>query len=291
MKILVTGGSGQLGHEVLAQLRDSAHEVIAPPRAELDLLQPERIGTVIDRYCPDQVIHCAAYTAVDRAENEVKAAFTVNRDAAEALATAVAATGGRMLHVSTDFVFDGKQSRPYREDDATAPLGVYGGSKRAGEQAVLAVLPQAMVLRTAWVYGVHGQNFVKTILRVAGEGKPLRVVDDQLGTPTWAANIARVMVQLIESGASGILHYTDAGQTSWHGFATAILDEAQALGFELKTHEVAPIPTAAYPTAAKRPAYSVLDTGRIERLLSLSIPYWRDSLVQMLKELRPCAGC
>lgn len=291
MKILVTGGSGQLGHEVLKLLRGTAHEVIAPARAELDLLAPESIGAVIAQQRPDQVINCAAYTAVDRAESESQAAFTVNRDAAGALATAVAATGGRMLQVSTDFVFDGKQTRPYREEDTTAPLGVYGSSKLAGEQAVLAALPRAVVLRTAWVYGAHGHNFVKTMLRVAGEGKPLRVVNDQVGTPTWAADIARVILRLIDTDASGVLHYTNAGQTSWHGFAAAILEEAQALGFPVLTRAAEPIPTSGYPTPAQRPAWSVLDTGRIERLLSLDIPYWRDSLVLMLKELRTCADC
>jgi dTDP-4-dehydrorhamnose reductase len=291
MKILVTGASGQLGHEVLKRLNDAAHEVQAPSLAELDLLQPGRIDSVLRRYRPDQVINCAAYTAVDRAESERDAAFTINRDAAGALATAVTATGGRLLHVSTDFVFDGRHVQPYTEDDTPAPLGVYGRSKLEGERAVLAALPQAIVLRTAWLYGAHGHNFVRTMLRLAGEGRPLRVVSDQTGTPTWAADVARVIVRLIGTDARGILHYTNAGQTTWHGFATAILEEAQALGYELVTRTVEPVPTAGYPTAAQRPAYSVLATGRIERLLGLSIPHWRDSLVHMLRELRTCAAC
>lgn len=291
MKILVTGGSGQLGHEVLKLLRNTPHEVHAPSLTELDLLYPARIGTVIERYRPDRVINCAAYTAVDHAEREREAAFTINRDAAGALAAALAVTGGRLLHVSTDYVFDGRQSRPYTEDDVPAPLGVYGQSKRAGELAVLEAMPQALVLRSAWLYGVHGHNFVKTMLRMAGEGRPLRVVNDQTGTPTWAADIARVILRLLDSPASGILHYTNAGRVTWHGFATAILEEAQALGFELATHSVEPIPTAAWPTPARRPAWSVLDTGRIERLLALAIPHWRDSLVQMLRELQTCAAC
>jgi len=291
MKILVTGGSGQLGHEVLKLLRNTPHELHAPSLTELDLLYPARIGTVIERYRPDRVINCAAYTAVDHAEREREAAFTINRDAAGALAAALAVTGGRLLHVSTDYVFDGRQSRPYTEDDVPAPLGVYGQSKRAGELAVLEAMPQALVLRSAWLYGVHGHNFVKTMLRMAGEGRPLRVVNDQTGTPTWAADIARVILRLLDSPASGILHYTNAGRVTWHGFATAILEEAQALGFELATHSVEPIPTAAWPTPARRPAWSVLDTGRIERLLALAIPHWRDSLVQMLRELQTCAAC
>lgn len=291
MKILVTGGSGQLGHEVLKLLRNTPHEVHAPSLTELDLLYPARIGTVIERYRPDRVINCAAYTAVDHAEREREAAFTINRDAAGALAAALAVTGGRLLHVSTDYVFDGRQSRPYTEDDVPAPLGVYGQSKRAGELAVLEAMPQALVLRSAWLYGVHGHNFVKTMLRMAGEGRPLRVVNDQTGTPTWAADIARVILRLLDSPVSGILHYTNAGRVTWHGFATAILEEAQALGFELATRSVEPIPTAAWPTPARRPAWSVLDTGRIERLLALAIPHWRDSLVQMLRELQTCAAC
>jgi dTDP-4-dehydrorhamnose reductase len=291
MKVLLTGGSGQLGQEVQQQLRRTNHEVIAPPRATLDLCHPEQTAAVIRQYRPDQVIHCAAYTAVDKAESDARTAYLVNRDAAGALAEAVAATGGRMLHVSTDFVFDGRLQRPYLESDTPAPLGVYGRSKYEGELAVLKALPSAIVLRTAWVYGARGHNFVKTILRIASEGKPLRVVCDQVGTPTWAADIARVIVRLLEANAQGILHYTSAGQTSWHGFATAIIEEARALGFELRTHEVEPIPSAAYPTAATRPAWSVLDTGRIRQLLSLAIPEWRTSLVQMLEELQTCADC
>jgi len=289
--MLVTGATGQLGHEVVKLLRNTAHDVLAPARAELDLLEPERVGAVIARYRPDLVINCAAYTAVDRAESEPEAAFTINRDAAGALAAAQSAAGGRLLHVSTDFVFDGAQSRPYTEHDTPAPLGVYGQSKLAGEQAVQAAMPAALILRTAWVYGAHGHNFVKTMLRVAGEGRPLRVVDDQTGTPTWAADIARVIVQLIDTDARGILHYTAAGQTTWHGFATAILAEAQRLGFTVITRAVEPIHTSAWPTPARRPAFSVLDTGRIRRLLGLSIPDWRDSLTGMLQELRTCAGC
>jgi dTDP-4-dehydrorhamnose reductase len=216
----------------------------------------------------------------------------VNRDAAGRLATAAAQAGARLLHVSTDFVFSGRQSRPYRETDVPDPLSVYGRSKLAGEQAVADALPDAVILRTAWVYGVHGHNFVKTMLRLAQAGKPLRVVNDQIGAPTWAADIAGALLALAGANARGLYHYTSAGSTSWHGFAQAVLDLGAAAGFELQTTAVEPIPTSAWPAPAARPAYSVLDTGKIENLLpGLAIPDWRDSLANMLKELATCADC
>lgn len=291
MKVLVTGGSGQLGSEVVRLLQEEDHELLAPGRTSLDFLQPQRVAEVIADSRPDFVINCAAYTQVDRAESEPDMAFVINRDAAGSLAEAVARTGGRLLHVSTDFVFDGKAIEPYRETDTAVPVSVYGHSKLAGEQAVQEALPDALILRTAWVYGAHGHNFVKTMLRLAGEGKPLRVVADQWGSPTWTADIADVIVRLVNHNASGLFHFTDAGSTSWHGFACAILEEARAIGFAINTHEVEPIPTSGYPTPATRPAYSVLDTAKITSLLSLTIPDWRDSLNNMLKELHTCADC
>jgi dTDP-4-dehydrorhamnose reductase len=291
MRILVTGATGQVGSEVLGAFSHSSHELIAPVRRELDFLSPEEVAGQVRRLQADWVINCAAYTQVDRAESEVEQAFVVNRDSAAALAAAVADYGGRLLHVSTDFVFDGQQSRPYREADAANPLSVYGRSKWEGEQAVRTALPEAAILRTAWVYGVHGRNFVKTILRVAREGKPLRVVDDQFGSPTWARDIAGAINTLVRNQARGTYHYTNAGCTSWHGFATAILAGAAAAGFTLGTTTVEAIPTSGYPTPARRPAYSVLDTGKIQSLLTAPIPHWRDSLNRMLKELRTCADC
>jgi len=291
MRILVTGSTGQLGFEVVSALSQSGHEVIALLRREMDFLSPEAVADRTKRYQADWVINCAAYTQVDRAESEVEQSFVINRDSAARLAGAVAGYGGQLLHVSTDFVFDGKQSRPYHEEDEAGPLSVYGRSKWEGEQAVRTALPEAIILRTAWVYGIRGHNFVKTILRVAREGKPLRVVDDQLGSPTWARDIAGAIRALIQNRAKGTYHYTNAGSTSWHGFATAILAGATEAGFELKTTSVEPIPTSGYPTPARRPAYSVLDTRKIQSLLTAPIPHWRDSLNEMLKELRACADC
>ncbi len=291
MRVLVTGGNGQLGTEVVREFGRLGHEVLAPLPEEMDFLDPDGLAARVAALQADWIINCAAYTQVDRAEDESGQAFTINRDSAGRLAETAAKTGARMLHVSTDFVFDGKQTRPYREDDEPGPLSVYGCSKWEGDRAVLAALPGAIVLRTAWVYGVHGHNFVKTMLRIAGEGKPLRVVDDQVGTPTWTADIVQAMVALVDAAASGVFHFTAAGETSWCGFARAILAEADRLGFEVKTRTVEAIPTSEYPTPATRPHYSVLDTHKIRPWLASPIPSWRDSLINMLKELQACADC
>ena len=291
MRVLVTGATGQLGSEVANGFRHSGHEVIAPARQELDLSYPEQLAATVRTLQADWVINCAAYTQVDKAESDVQRAFIVNRDSPEQLARAVADYGGRMLQVSTDFIFDGAQRRPYLETDPPNPLGVYGRSKLEGEQAVQRVLPDAVVLRTAWVYGVHGHNFVKTMLRIAAAGKPLRVVSDQVGTPTWTTDIAATIAALVAREAGGTFNFTSAGETSWHGFASAILDEGAKAGFDIKTETVVPIPTSDYPTPATRPAYSVLNTEKIRPLLPGPIPGWRDSLKKMLQELYTCADC
>ena len=291
MRVLVTGATGQLGFEVAGVFRRAGHNVITPDRRELDLLHPDHAATVVRNLQADWVINCAAYTQVDKAESEAETAFIVNRDTLKRLAQAVADYGGCLLQVSTDFIFDGKQHRPYLETDQPNPLSVYGRSKLEGEQAVLQVLPEAVVLRTAWVYGVRGHNFVKTMLRLAMAGKPLRVVDDQIGTPSWARDIAAAITSLVAGEVGGVFHFTNAGETSWHGFACAILEEAAQAGFDIKTEAVSPIPTSSYPTPAVRPAYSVLSTEKIRPLLDAPIANWRASLKNMLQELYTCADC
>lgn len=291
MKVLVTGGFGQLGSEVVRLFRRRGHEVIAPVSGELNLLRPDQVRHTVAAQRPDWVINCAAYTRVDRAEAEAATAFRVNRDGAERLAQAVRRSGGRLLQVSTDYVFDGRQGWPYRETDTPHPLSVYGRSKLAGEQAVLAALPEAIVLRTAWVYGIRGANFVKTMLRLAREGRPLRVVNDQRGTPTAAADIAAAIGDLVDCDTAGIFHFTAEGETTWYDFAVAILEEGAAAGFRVRTEVVTPISSAEYPTAAARPACSVLDTTRIRACLRGPVPAWRDSLRTMLGELYRCADC
>lgn len=291
MKILVTGVTGQLGREVATEFKRFGHEVIAADRQSLDFLQPAQAAAVIRLQQPDWVINCAAYTQVDKAESEPAQAFIINRDTPAQLAQAVAAYGGRLLQLSTDFVFDGAQTRPYVEDDATNPLGVYGRSKLEGEQAVQRELPGAVILRTAWVYGAHGHNFVKTMLRLATAGSRLRVVSDQRGTPTWTSDIVAAIVALVDQQASGVFHFTASGETSWHGFASAILEEAASAGFTIRTGKVEPIAATEYPTPATRPAYSVLNTDKISACLPFTIPAWRDSLKNMLQEYATCADC
>ena len=286
MKVLVTGGDGQLGTELCGRLRMAGYEAIAFTQNDADFTQADRVRTAITARRADWVINCAAHTQVDKAESETELAFAVNRDGARAVAEAVAGYGGRLLHISTDFIFDGAQSHPYREDDVPHPLGVYGLSKWEGEQAVGDVMPDALIMRTAWVHGAHGNNFVKTMLRLAAERDELRVVDDQIGSPSWTGDIAETAIALIEQNARGCFHFTNEGVASWYDFAVAILTEARALGFPIQAQRVTPIPTAAYPTPARRPAYSVLDKQKIRAALGRPIPHWREALVLMLRGLQ-----
>ena len=286
MKVLITGAAGQLGRELCLRLPLAGYDVIPFTRAEADFARPEALRAAIVAQQADWVINCAAYTAVDKAESDSANALLVNRDAARVIAEAVAGSGGRLLHVSTDFVFDGTQSHPYKEDDAASPLGVYAQSKWEGEQAVRTALPDALIVRTAWVHGAHGHNFVKTMLRLAAERDELRVVDDQIGSPSWTGDIANALSMLIAQDARGCFHFTNEGVASWYDFAVAILAEARALGFPVQAQRVTPIPTSAYPTPARRPAYSVLDKQKIRAALGRPIAHWREALVMMLQELR-----
>jgi dTDP-4-dehydrorhamnose reductase len=295
MKILVFGANGQVGQALLETLRPFG-EVVATTRSgaredglaceTADFDRPESLAPLIERIAPQAVVNAAAYTAVDRAESERDAAFRANAQSPAAIAQACARAGIPLLHYSTDYVFDGSGSRPYREDDATSPLGVYGESKRAGEIAIEASGARYAILRTAWVYAAHGKNFMRTILRLAGERDELRVVADQFGSPTSADLIAEtsavVLQRMLEapSGSLGTLHLTAADHTSWHGFAQAIVAHAYARGL---------IGTADYPLPARRPAYSVLDCGRLQSELGLRLPRWENDLERVLAKLQPRA--
>ena len=294
-KILLLGRDGQVGQE-LAPLLQSLGLVTALGRQQLDLSQREQIQAMLLQCQPDVVVNAAAYTAVDKAETEAALAKTINSEAVATLAQGVAELGAQLIHISTDYVFDGKHHRPYREDHPTAPLGVYGQSKKLGEQGICESGAQAIILRTAWVYGAKGQgNFVKTMLRVGAERDEIRVVDDQIGTPTWSQDIAQAICGLIQapaqfggvqSAATEIYHFTNSGAASWYDFAVAIFEEAEILGFPLKVQRVIPITTEDYPLPAPRPAYSVLCNQKIQRRLGSPSQHWRQALRKMLKELK-----
>ena len=233
------------------------------------------------------MVNAAAHTAVDRAESERDLAFRINAEAPATLAAACARHDAVLVHYSTDYVFAGDGTQPYREDDPTAPPGIYGASKLAGEQAIRASGCRHLVFRTAWVYAAHGHNFLRTMLRVGAERDELRVVADQVGTPTSAAMIADTTARVLRQGTgrSGLWHLTAAGQTSWHGFAEAIFAGAVARGLLPRAPKVAPITTADYPTPAARPAYSVLDTSALQREFGMDLPDWQTGLARVLDEL------
>jgi dTDP-4-dehydrorhamnose reductase len=284
--VIVTGAAGQLGSELLASVPPGV-DCVALSRAQLDICDPRAVGDALARTGAAVLINAAAYTAVDRAEEEPALAARANRDGPAVLAAACGEHGCRMLHLSTDFVFDGESSHPYRPGDPTGPLGAYGAGKLAGEQAVLAALPAALVLRTGWVYSRFGGNFVKTMLRLMGQREQLAVVCDQVGTPTWAHGLARALWAAVERpGLCGIYHWSDAGVCSWYDFAVAIAEEAQPLGLLQRPVAVRPIPAADYPTPARRPAFSVLDKSASWRDLALEGVHWRVQLRRMLKELQ-----
>jgi dTDP-4-dehydrorhamnose reductase len=285
-RILLTGADGQLGHE-LQQTLAPWGEVIALTRQELDLSQGEQIRQLVRQIRPSMIVNSAAYTAVDKAESEVELAQAVNGTAPKIMAEEAEKIGALLLQVSTDYVFDGQKNTPYLETDPTHPLSSYGKSKLAGEIGIQQVTDNYLILRTAWVYGVYGKgNFVKTMLRLGQDREELRIVADQVGSPSWAKDIADAIAQLLQSETTGIYHFTNSGVVSWYDFAIAIFEEARALGFPLKVQRVIPITTADYPTPATRPAYSVLSGKKITETLGDYPPYWRDSLRKMLKQLQ-----
>jgi dTDP-4-dehydrorhamnose reductase len=285
-RILLTGTDGQLGQE-LQQTLMPLGEVVALTRQELDLSQGEQIRQLVQQIRPSIIVNSAAYTAVDKAESEVELAQAVNGTAPKIMAEEAEKIGALLLQVSTDYVFDGQKNTPYLETDPTHPLSSYGKSKLAGEVGIQQVTDNYLILRTAWVYGVYGKgNFVKTMLRLGQDREELRVVADQVGSPSWAKDIAEAIAQLLQSETTGIYHFTNSGVVSWYDFAIAIFEEARALGFPLKVQRVIPITTADYPTPAVRPAYSVLSGKKITETLGDYPPYWRDSLRKMLKQLQ-----
>ena len=289
MKIAITGVDGQVGHE-LASILAPHHEVIALNRAKIDLSDLAAVRASLSGIKPDLLLNCAAYTAVDAAEKDAKSAFRINAEAPGVMAEACKNIGSRLVHFSTDYVFDGTSRRPYREDDRTDPINVYGLSKLAGEQAIEDAGGEYLILRTSWVYAGRGHNFFRTMLRLGRERETIRVVDDQIGSPTSARSIAEAIARLIEPAnfPKGTYHLTSTGETSWHGFATEIFRQAREhpqFAEQTKVREVVPISTAEFPTPAKRPAYSVLDNNRFRQTFGFSIPDWREGLEKTFAEV------
>jgi len=287
MKLLITGANGQLGWE-LQRTRPADWQIIPLNRAELDIADSAAVAAVFRKHRPDLVINAAAYTAVDKAESEKDLAFKVNADGAANIAKAAEGVQARLIHISTDFVFDGTKPQPYLPGDRTNPVSTYGASKLQGEQSVLAeTRNKALILRTGWVYSAHGSNFVKTMLKLMAEKDTISVVVDQVGTPTWAQDLAKALYRLADiPNLQGVYHWSDAGVASWYDFAVAIQEEAQQLGILQKCIPVKPIRTRDYPTAAKRPVYSILDKTATWETLGYTASHWRRALRKMLEEIR-----
>ena len=286
MRVLVLGGGGQVAQAV-AKAAPAQHQVLIKTRADLDIADAGAVATLLADSEFDWIVNAAAYTAVDQAEGQGDRAFAVNDTAVGLLATAAARADCRLLHISTDFVFDGRTSRAYLPSDPPNPLSIYGRSKLGGENRVRGAGGDGLVLRSSWVYAAAGRNFVLTMLRLMRELAEVRVVCDQIGAPTWAASLAGAIWGLIESAApGGIYHWTDLGVASWYDFAVAIQDEALIRGLLSRSVPIVPIATADYPTPARRPAFSVLNTDSTRALVSIPAQHWRHNLRKMMDELR-----
>jgi dTDP-4-dehydrorhamnose reductase len=284
MRILITGKNGQVGTE-LSRLYHSRGDVVLTGRDECDLANEQSIRDTVQRVKPAVILNAAAYTAVDQAEKEPRLCFAINAHAPRVLAEEAARLDALLIHYSTDYVFNGEKAEPYLETDPISPVNVYGESKAAGEAAIAEAGTRFLVLRTSWVYGAYGKNFLRTMLRLGAERPELRVVDDQLGAPTSAAAIASATARLVEqsvSGAQGIYHMTAAGSTSWCGFARAIF-EAGVLGARPR---VQPIPSSDYPTPARRPANSVLSNDKFAQTFGFRLPTWQQQLNEVLAAMQ-----
>lgn len=282
MNILITGGNGQLGNEIqLLQAQYAQHTWLNTDVNELDITDKAAIERFVEANEIDGIVNCAAYTAVDKAESDPQLARKLNADAPAFLAEAVAKRGGRMVQVSTDYVFNGTKHTPYVETDEPCPNSIYGQTKLEGEQAVSKLCPNAMIIRTAWLYSEFGNNFVKTMIRLGREREQLGVIFDQVGTPTYAHDLATAIMTAIDKGIKpGVYHFSNEGVTSWYDFTKSIHRLAG-----INTCQVSPLHTAEYPTPACRPAYSVLDKTKIKDAYGIEIPHWEESLAKCIAKL------
>lgn len=286
MKVVLTGKGGQLAWE-FERLLPQDVKLSSLNQSDLDITDAAAVADTLKQLQADVVVNAAAYTAVDKAESESDLAYAVNADGAKNLALACKGLSARLLHVSTDFIFDGTSSTPYFPDATPNPLSVYGASKLAGDKAVLDVLPDnSVIVRTAWVYSANGNNFVKTMLRLMREKSQLGIVCDQVGSPTWAKGLAQWLWKVCANKSIiGVFHWTDAGIASWYDFAVAIQELALEKGLLDQAIPLKPIPASSYPTPARRPAYSVLDKSSAEKVASMETVHWRKQLSQMMDEL------
>lgn len=284
MRVLILGRSGQLAQALLAVCPEGI-DATAWGRSELDLSNTESIVPTLLDFGPDAIINASAYTAVDKAESEAEQSRAINADAVEQAAAAAKQLGIPFVHVSTDFVFGGDKASAYQPGDTCNPLGVYGKTKRQGEEAILATYPQAAIVRTAWVYRAGAANFLSTMLRLMADRDELGVVSDQIGAPTSADNLAKVLWRVLEKRLSGIWHYTDAGVASWYDFASAIYHEAREANVLSRAVEVKPILTSDYPTPAKRPAFSVLDSRSLRAAIEWPAVHWQEALREQIRKL------
>ncbi|WP_038214081.1 dTDP-4-dehydrorhamnose reductase [Xenophilus azovorans] len=295
MKILLFGKGGQVGWELqrsLAPLGELVALDFDSTDLHADFSQPDALASTVEKVRPDVIVNAAAHTAVDKAESEPELARTLNTTSPGVIATAAQRIGALMVHYSTDYVFDGSGDQPWKEDDATGPLSVYGRTKLEGEQLVAAHCPRHLIFRTSWVYAARGGNFAKTMLRLAKERERLTVIDDQFGAPTGAELLADVTAHAIRDTLrepdkkAGLYHLVADGVTTWHGYARFVLAQAQAAGVELKAgpDAVAPVPTSAFPTPARRPGNSRLDTSKLRQTFGLQLPSWQDGVTRMLRE-------
>ncbi len=280
MKLLVTGAGGMLGQALVPCLESRGHDVISMPKEKLDVTNYAQVVDVLEKHKPELILHCAAFTKVDQAESEPALAYHINGFGTENIAVACSNINIPMLYVSSDYVFDGEQKAPYTTWDATRPVSIYGKSKLAGEKAVMRHLRRFYILRTSWLYGPHGKNFVETILNMAEQGKPLRVVSDQIGTPTCTLSLSEIIADLIETGRFGVYHASDGGTTNWCEFAQKIVKNAGH-----NNVQVTPIETKDMPRPATRPKYSVLDKTTLISTIGRELPPWEEALTSYL-ELR-----
>lgn len=284
MKILITGANGQLGHEMRNILEANIPgNTIYTDIEQLDLTDSKAVNLFLLKNEITHIVNCAAYTAVDKAEDEKLLCTAINVDAVKNLAIAADNIGAKIIHISTDYVFDGTAHRPYKESDKVNPISQYGTTKRAGETALLALAPDSIIIRTAWLYSPYGKNFVKTMMRLGVENERIKVVYDQIGSPTYAADLAKAIFKILQSTqwVEGIYNFTNTGVTSWFDFTKSIHRIAG-----ITSCDVQPIPTEDYPTAASRPFYSVLDTRKIKATYDVTIPYWEDSLAECINRIK-----